>query len=87
MRNFLKLIPWIFFHVGLFAPSPTGLSVLGQLPPSMNWWWSFLITGDILTLIYLLTPLFTDGQRSIHDLLAGTCVTSETMKHDKNISR
>ena len=81
LRNFLKLIPWIFFHIGLFAPSPTGLSVLGQLPPSMNWWWSFLITGDVLTFIYLLTPLFNGGQRSIHDLLGGTYVTRDTMQH------
>ena len=80
LRNFLKLIPWIFFHISLFAPSPTGLSVLGQLPPSLYWWWSFLVTGDVLTLIYLLTPLFTGGQRSIHDLLAGTCVIDGATK-------
>ena len=80
LRNILKLIPWNFFHIGLFAPSPSGLSVLGQLPPSMQWWWSFLITGDILTLIYLLAPFFTGGQRSIHDLLAGTRVIGNTTK-------
>lgn len=77
LRNFLKLIPWYFVHIGLFAPSPAGLSSLGQLPPSMNWWWSFLGVADVLTLLYLLTPLFTGGQRSIHDLLDGTCVTRD----------
>ncbi len=46
----------------------------------MNWWWSFLITGDILTFIYLVTPLFNGGQRSIHDLLDGTCVNSDMTK-------
>jgi uncharacterized RDD family membrane protein YckC len=74
LRNFLKLIPWNFVHIGLIAPSPTGLSPLGQLPSSMNWWGSFLIIANLLTLLYLLTPLFTGGQRSIHDLLGNTCV-------------
>jgi uncharacterized RDD family membrane protein YckC len=81
LRNFLKLIPWIFVHIALFAPSPSGLSVLGQLPRSMNWWWSFLVTADVLTFLYLLTPLFTGGQRSIHDLLNATCVTRATTKY------
>ena len=80
LRNFFKLIPWVFFHVALFAPSPRGLSVLGQLPASMEWWWSFLIIGDILSFVYLLTPLFNGGQHSIHDLLAGTRIMSDTTK-------
>lgn len=76
LRNFLKLIPWNFVHIGFLAPSSAGLTPLGQLPPSLIWWWSFLIIADVLTCIYLLTPLFTGGQRGIHDLLAGTRVTS-----------
>jgi uncharacterized RDD family membrane protein YckC len=80
LRNFLKLIPWYFVHIGILAPSSTGLSPLGQLPPSMSWWWSFLIIADILTFLYLLTPLFTGGKRSIHDLLDGTCVTRDTTR-------
>jgi uncharacterized RDD family membrane protein YckC len=41
LRNFLKLIPWFFVHIGLCAPSSAGLSSLSQLPPSMRWWGSF----------------------------------------------
>lgn len=75
IRNFFKLIPWNFVHIGLFAPSPTGYSLPGKFPAEMNWWWIFSAIANILTLIYLLTPLFTSGQRSIHDLLNGTRIT------------
>lgn len=75
MRNFLKLIPWNFVHIGLFAPSSSGYSLPGKFPPEMNWWWIFSAIANILTLTYLLTPLFTGGQRSIHDLLSGTRIS------------
>jgi hypothetical protein len=37
----------------------------------------FLYIADALTFLYLLTSLFTDGQRSIHDLLDGTHITRD----------
>jgi uncharacterized RDD family membrane protein YckC len=49
----------------------------------MDWWWSFLVLADILTLLYFLAPLFTDGQRSIHDLLDDTRVTRDTTRPSK----
>ncbi len=75
LRSFLKLIPWNFVHIGILVPASTGIILLGQLPSSMEWWWSFLITADVLTLLYLITPLFTGGRRSLYDLIYGTRVS------------
>lgn len=73
-RNGVKLIPWMFVHVGVLVPAAGGVVSLGAQPAAMGWWWGLLITADVLSLLYLLTPLGTGGARSIHDLVIGTAV-------------
>lgn len=74
-RNFVKLIPWQFVHIGLFAPTATGYAYMGQLPPEMSWWWAFTIIAYALTLLYLLIALITLGARSAHDYICMTKVS------------
>lgn len=67
IRTAVKLLPWEIVHVAAFALSAD----LTQFrPPQMIG----VGVANLLIIVYLVIAMLTRGQRSVHDLLAGTLV-------------
>ena len=67
LRTAVKLIPWELTHATFFALSPQ-LGTINELQIGLLW-----IVYAVLA-IYLVVALRNGGERSVHDLVAGTVV-------------
>jgi uncharacterized RDD family membrane protein YckC len=69
-RTAIKLLPWEMIHFSAFALSrdPGTFTVVQYIG---------LVTGNTLAFAYLIVSAFTQGKRSIHDLLLGTEIQFE----------
>lgn len=66
-RTAILLLPWELVHVSAFGLSRH----LDRLNPLQI---AGLTIANLLTILYLVVTIRTDGQRSVHDVLAGTSV-------------
>jgi uncharacterized RDD family membrane protein YckC len=67
VRTVIKLVPWELTHVALFGIS-VELGIFSGLQIGLLW----LVYA--LLALYLVVALRTAGERSVHDLVAGTAV-------------
>lgn len=68
-RTALKLLPWELAHLFAFGLSPQ----IGEFTPGTT---AGLIAANAIALAWLASALATRGRSSVHDRLAGTCVTA-----------
>lgn len=66
-RTGVKMIPWEATHISAFLLAPTP----GEFGAAS---WSALSLAYALAFVYVGVAWFTEGRRSVHDLLAGTSV-------------
>ncbi|HMQ30405.1 MAG TPA: RDD family protein [Chloroflexaceae bacterium] len=67
LRTALKLLPWELVHLFAFARSTD----LTQFRPDQA---AGVAVANALTLAYLAVAVASGGRRSVHDLVAGSCV-------------
>lgn len=67
VRTTVKLVPWELVHLAFFALADDFTSISGvQI--------AIAAVADVLMLALIAAPLWTGGERSLHDLAAGTRV-------------
>jgi uncharacterized RDD family membrane protein YckC len=71
LRTAIKLIPWELTHLTMFALSPR-LGTFSGLQLALLW----VVYGSLAA--YLIVALRNQGERSIHDLVAGSSVRPRT---------
>lgn len=67
LRTALKMVPWELVHLFAFARSAD----LARFRPDQV---AGVAVANALTLAYLAVAVATGGRRSVHDLVAGSCV-------------
>ncbi|MEM6725988.1 MAG: RDD family protein [Bacteroidota bacterium] len=71
IRNVLKFLPWELAHTGVHWV--VYFSVVKQDPPI--WVWFSLILPQVIVLGYVISMIFSKGERSFYDQLASTRIS------------
>ncbi|MBM7587028.1 putative RDD family membrane protein YckC [Bacillus pakistanensis] len=70
MRSFIKFLPWELAHFGVYRLIlPTNISESTIV--------TLLVVVNMITMLYLITPMFNRERKSVYDWLAGTKVVKE----------